>query len=82
MNEIKVRSVVIEELGNLGIIVDESEDDTDLLSLEIDSITFITFIVALEERFGIQFPDEHLTMEVIGSLNGFSSLICNLLQNK
>ena len=76
------QNIVIEELENLGIIIDASEEDIDLLSMEIDSITFITFIVALEERFEIQFPDEYLTMEVMNSLNGFSNLIYTLLSNK
>ena len=82
MNEVEVKSAIIEELENLGIIIDISEEDADLLSMDIDSITFITFIVALEERFEIQFPDEYLTMEVMNSLNGFSSLIYTLLSNK
>ena len=82
MNEVNVKSAIIEELENLGVIIDTSEEDMDLLSMEIDSITFITFIVALEEKFEIQFPDEYLTMEVMTSLNGFASLICSLLSNK
>lgn len=82
MNEATVKHIVIEELENLGIIIDDSKNDVDLLSMEIDSITFISFIVALEERFEIQFPDEYLAMEVMNSLNGFSDLICVLLSNK
>ena len=81
MNEVEVKSAIIEELENLGIIIDASEEDIDLLSMEIDSITFIAFIVALEERFEIQFPDEYLTMEVMNSLNGFSTLIHATLMN-
>lgn len=82
MNEHEVKAAIIEELENLGIIIDTSEEDTDLLSMEIDSITFITFIIALEERFDIEVPDEHLTMEVLRSLNGFTSLIYSLLSDK
>lgn len=82
MNELEVKSAIIEELENLGIIIDHSEEDVDLLSMEIDSITFITFIVTLEERFKIQCPDEYLTMEVMNSLNGFSNLIYTLLSNE
>lgn len=82
MNEVEVKSAIIEELENLGIIIDTSEEDIDLLSMEVDSITFITFIVALEERFEIQFPDEYLTIEVMNSLNGFSTLIhATLMKN-
>ena len=82
MNENEVKAAIIEELENLGIIIDMTEEDTDLLSMEIDSITFITFIISLEERFDIRFPDEYLTMEVLRSLNGFASLICTLLSDK
>lgn len=78
----EVRKAIIEELENLGIIIDDSESDVDLLSIEIDSITFISFIVALEDRFDIIFPDEYLTMDVMSSLNGFSDLICALLPDK
>ncbi len=78
----EVRKAIIEELENLGIIIDDSESDVDLLSIEIDSITFISFIVALEDRFDIIFPDEYLTMDVMRSLNGFSDLICALLPDK
>lgn len=82
MNEAGIKKVVIDELENLGVIIDDSENDVDLLSMNIDSITFISFIVALEERFKIQFPDEYLTMEVMNSLNGFSNLLCTFLSSK
>jgi len=82
MNEAEIKKVVIDELENLGVIIDDSENDVDLLSMNIDSITFISFIVALEERFKIQFPDEYLTMEVMNSLNGFSNLLCTFLSSK
>ena len=82
MNEVAVKHIVIEELENLGIIIDDSQNDVDLLSMELYSITFISFIVALEERFEIQFPDEYWTMEVMNSLNGFSNLLCTFLSSK
>lgn len=82
MNEAEIKKVVIDELENLGVIIDDSENDVDLLSMNIDSITFISFIVALEERFKIQFPDEYLTMDVMNSLNGFSNLLCTFLSSK
>ena len=81
MSEAEVKYIIIEELENLGIIIDETEEDIDLLSMEIDSITFISFIVALEERFKIQFSDEYLAIEIMNSLNGFTKLIYNLLSN-
>lgn len=79
MNESEIKLIIIEEFENLGIVIDQDQEDTDLSSMEIDSITFVSFIVALEERFGIQFPDEFLTMETMNSLNGFANLIDKLL---
>lgn len=34
--------------------------DTEMLSVGIDSITFITIIVSLEEKFGFEFDNEML----------------------
>lgn len=79
MNESEIKLIIIEEFENLGIVIDQDQEDIDLSSMEIDSITFVSFIVALEERFGIQFPDEFLTMETMNSLNGFANLIDKLL---
>ena len=79
MNESEIKLIIIEEFENLGIVIDQDQEDTDLSSMEIDSITFVSFIVALEERFEIQFPDEFLTMETMNSLNGFANLIDKLL---
>lgn len=79
MTQCEIKNVIIEEFENLGIIIDEKEDDVDLGSLEIDSITFISFIVAIEDRFDIQLPDDFLTMEIMNSLNGFVNLIYEFL---
>ena len=81
MSEAEVKAVVIEELENLGIIIDDEEDDNNILSVELDSISFISLIVAIEERLKIQFPDDFLTMDVISSINGFSNLVYTLLSN-
>lgn len=80
MKEHEVRSAVIEELDNLGIFIDEDDEDVGILSMGIDSITFISFIVAIEDRFAIKFPDDSLTMDVLNSLNGFTSLVFELLK--
>lgn len=81
MSESEVKTIIIEELENSGILIDRDDEDTDLLAMDIDSMTFISFIVAVEERLNIQLPDEYLTMEVMHSLNGFSNLIYSLLSN-
>ncbi len=54
----KVRSVIVEQLG-----VDESEvtmDASFLDDLGADSIDIVEFIMALEEEFGLEIPDEEV----------------------
>jgi acyl carrier protein len=80
MLENEVKSIVVEELENVGVIIDETEDDVDLLSMAIDSVSFIAFIVSLEDRLNICFPDDSLSMEILSSLNGFVNLIYKLIQ--
>ena len=79
MKELEVRTAIIEELDKLGIFIEEDED-VGIPTMEIDSITFISFIIAIEDRFAIEFPDDALTIDVLNSLNGFTSLIYELLK--
>ena len=79
MNEAEIKCIIIEELENIGILVDKTESDIDLVSINMDSIMFVSFIVSLEEKLNIRFPDECLTMETLSSLNGFAQLIYTVL---
>ncbi len=83
MNESEIKRAIIEELENLGIIIDPMETDMDFITNgEIDSITFISFIVAMEERFDIIFPDDSISMEGVHSLNGLAALIYELMEDR
>lgn len=43
---------------------------------EIDSVNFISFVVALEDNFDIEFPDEYLLSSNTKSINS----ICNIIE--
>ena len=79
MDESKIKDILIEEMENLGIIIGASAEDIDLLNKGIDSITFISFIVSIEERLNIEIPDEYLRIEALNSFNGFSHLVYSLV---
>lgn len=49
--------------------------DEDLSQLGMDSIIFIKIIVALEETYDIEIPDEKLLMEEMNTLNKIVSVV-------
>lgn len=78
-----IKEEVVKILENNGVVV-EMEDDGDAILdiVAIDSITFISFIVDIENTFGIAIPDELLSLMIIQSLNGFVCVLSELLIEK
>jgi len=60
MNDIDIRKVVQEELGNIAPEVDLASIDpaSDLReAIDIDSIDFLNFITAIHHRLGVEIPE-------------------------
>lgn len=68
-------SEVIIVLYEEGLAVEYTGVDLDLRDYIADSIQFINFIVDIEKRFEIEFPDEYLLYDSIASLHSFVELI-------
>jgi acyl carrier protein len=49
---------------------------------EIDSLRFVSTIVALEEEFDIEIPDEYLTFDTMSSLENIKTIVLNLYHGK
>ena len=49
-------------LCDMGILVPDDNNDIDLSEYIIDSLQFISFIVEIENKFGIEIPDELLNI--------------------
>lgn len=47
----------------------------------VDSISFISSIVSLEEEFNIEFPDEYLLIEKMNNINNICLIIESLLNH-
>lgn len=60
---------------NIGVVIDDTEDDIDLKEYIADSIQFITAIVEIEREFSIEFPDELLLFSVFDSFNGLVKIV-------
>ena len=80
-----IKNKMIEILNNLGNSITEldGETDIDLQEYIVDSLQFISFILSVEESFGIEFPDEMLQIENIKSLNAFCDIVeCCVQKNE
>ena len=66
-------------LNTVGILIDPTSDDVNLNDYDVDSISFISFIVEVEKEFDIEIPDGYLYVEILQSLNGFVNLVEQLV---
>ena len=69
-------------LENNGILVDSIETDVSLSGYSIDSITFISIIIDLENAFSIVIPSECFTLDIITSIDGLTNLLLELGNEK
>ena len=81
---IKVMDVSTEKvLRIINIILDspliQEHIDSDLSTLGIDSITFIRLIVALEEAFEVEIPDEYLLMTQLNTVRKIQQVLSDLI---
>lgn len=66
----------------LNQCLDRNGIDLDQDSPTIDSISFITAIVDIEQEFDIEFPDEYLTTETMSSYEKIYEIVKILVINQ
>ena len=67
-------------LENTEITFEQTEDD--LSALGMDSIVFIRVVVALEEAFDIEIPDEYLLITEMNTLSKMTDVISTVLDHQ
>lgn len=70
------REILYEVLNNNGIFFDE---DSLNQPLEMDSLTFVTLIVDIENSFGIVYPQEYMVYDKALTLFWLEEVIKSLL---
>lgn len=48
----------------------------------LDSLTFISSVIALESEFDIEFPDEYLSTNIFSSLENVALIVNDIINNK
>lgn len=76
----KVLKVLNANLENTEITSEQIDED--LSALGMDSITFIRVIVALEEAFDIEIPDEYLLLTEMNTISKMTNVISAVLDNQ
>lgn len=74
-----VREKMLMALDEVGIIIDSTQEDFDLQEYIIDSLSFIAFIVSLEQRFGIEIPDEMLLITKMHSFAAYCEAMLDVV---
>ena len=69
----KVLRILNANMKNIEITSEQKEDD--LSTIGLDSITFIHIIVALEEEFYIEIPDEYLMLTKMNTISKMTEVV-------
>mgnify|MGYP001047502419 CR=1 FL=1 len=77
----EINSIIIEILRECisGIEISEKQEDSNLIELGLDSISLIHIIVAIEEKFGVEIPDEYLVLNEMDTINKIAHITYDML---
>lgn len=70
-----IRASLLACFDELGILVDNPEDDFDMAEYIPDSLTFISFIVGLEQCLSIEIPETLMLAGKMASFNAYCETI-------
>jgi len=82
MKEVKVESILLiinENIEDTEITAEQSDED--LSELGMDSITFIRVVVALEEVYDIEIPEEYLLITEMDTVNKMLGVVSDAVNN-
>lgn len=82
MNETyeRIIEIVNSNIENSDLTLEQTNED--LSRLGMDSITFIRIIVALEEEFRIEIPDEYLLMTEMNTISKMADVLSAEINTK
>lgn len=76
----KILDVINSNIENANLQINQADED--LVAMGMDSIKFISIVVALEEAFEIEYPDDFLLITQSNTLNKLVSIVAGALEKK
>jgi acyl carrier protein len=70
---------IIRQIPNVQLAGGDLDDDTDLYQAGLKSLAAVHLMLALEEEFGIEFPDSVLNRSAFATVGRMRALIENLI---
>ncbi len=74
-----VREIVAQHMG-VPVDVEKLTDDQDLYSIGLTSLSTVGLMLALEDRFDVEFPDSMLGRATFRSIGSIAESISKLVQ--
>lgn len=76
MNELKIKEIITQAINNIGLIYTMEELENEIIGDVIpDSITYISFIIELEQVFDIEIPDEYLIPDKLSCIDNIVDMV-------
>jgi acyl carrier protein len=69
---------ILQAHARIPIAVDSLADDANLFTAGMTSLASVEVILALEEKFGIEFPDQMMHRKTFASVSAIAAAIANL----
>ena len=70
--------VILQSYGGLSVPVDSLDENTDLFAAGLSSLATVNVMLAIEQKFGIEIPDELLTRRTFQTLASLRNTVGEL----
>jgi acyl carrier protein len=71
---------ILSSHGRLGADVGQLQDDSDLYDAGLTSLNTVNLLLAIEDRFDVEFPDELLSRRTFQSIDSLAEAVAGLLK--
>ena len=78
MHHSDIRQIVAQH-GRLAADVSELDNDSDLYQAGLTSLATVNLLLAIEDHFDIEFPDELLNRRTFQSIDALSEAVASLV---
>jgi acyl carrier protein len=80
-----IRNTIVEiiaETGRLPVAVETLANDADLYQAGLTSFASVQLMLAIEDRFGVEFPDRYLNRRSFATIDAIGQVVRELLAQR